>query len=203
MPNTDEGAEKWESKLSGWFGWAVLTRRRELGLTAVQLAARTEELGYPVSRVAITKIENNARSGKLVVAELLILAAALEMPPMLLLFPTYPHGRAELLPGRQAPVRDAATWVSGVDPLPSRVDPDGTIQLEPSNPGVDLVRAAARQRALEGFELTLIEAHANEELTSDIWKRQERKYREAVARVNFNIEQAAHALWGESGELLE
>ena len=67
-------------------------------MTAVDLAERTKELGYPVTRVAITKIENNTRSGKLDIAELLVIAAALGVPPILLLYPVYPYGAVEVLP---------------------------------------------------------------------------------------------------------
>ncbi len=88
-----------ELRLSGVLGVAVLWRRKALKLTALQLAERTKALGYPITRVAISKIEGNKRAGKLDLAELLTLAAALEIPPALLLFPDYPSDdRAEVLP---------------------------------------------------------------------------------------------------------
>jgi transcriptional regulator with XRE-family HTH domain len=116
MPNIDEAAKRWELDLAGRVGKAVLARRKVLGMTAVQLAERTKTLGYPVSRVTVTKIENNTRAGKLDVAEWLALATALEVPPALLLFPDYPDGTAEPLPGLDAVGRDCVKWLTGPPP---------------------------------------------------------------------------------------
>jgi transcriptional regulator with XRE-family HTH domain len=112
MPNIDEAAKVWELELSGRVGVAVQTRRKALKLTAQQLAERTKALGYPVTRVAISKVEGNTRSGKLDVAELLVLAAALELPPAALLFPDV-LGDIEALPGK--PTRGLSTfgWLMG------------------------------------------------------------------------------------------
>src|ERR1700756_3655468 len=95
LPNVDQAAKEWQVELAGRVGAAIQARRKALRLTAQQLAQRTKELGYPVSRVAISKIEGNFRAGKLDVAELFVLAAALEIPPALLLFPDFPDGSVE------------------------------------------------------------------------------------------------------------
>jgi transcriptional regulator with XRE-family HTH domain len=98
MPNVDEIGKRWQESGSERVGAAIKHLRRVRGMTAVDLAERTKQLGYPVTRVAITKIENNTRSGKLDVAELLVIAAALGVPPILLLYPVYPYGAVEVLP---------------------------------------------------------------------------------------------------------
>jgi transcriptional regulator with XRE-family HTH domain len=99
----------------------VQARRKAMGLTAQQLAERTKDLDYRVTRVAISKIESNKRAGKLDVAELLVLAAALDIPPALLLYPGFPSGVVELLPDdRQASNYDALKWFAGERPLPLR-----------------------------------------------------------------------------------
>lgn len=98
MPNIDPVAKAWELSLSKRVGATVQRLRTELGLTAVQLSERTRELGYPISRVAITKIEKNSRAGKLDVAEWLVLAYALDVPPGALLYPDLPDGTVEVLP---------------------------------------------------------------------------------------------------------
>lgn len=92
MPNIDPVGKAWELDLAARLGQAVQTRRNALGLTAQQLAQRTADLGYPITRVAISKIEGNMRAGKVDVAELIVLAKALEMPPVLLLYPGFPEG---------------------------------------------------------------------------------------------------------------
>src|SRR5271156_1850620 len=102
MPNVDKVAKAWEMELAGRVGAAIKARRNALELTAVDLAERTKALGYPVNRVAISKIEGNLRAGKLDVAELLVLAVALAIPPALLLLPTFPNGAVGVLPGLNA-----------------------------------------------------------------------------------------------------
>lgn len=107
MPNIDPKAKAWELSLSERVGATVQRLRTELGLTAVQLSERTRELGYPITRVAITKIENNSRAGKLDVTEWIVLAYALDVPPGALLYPDLPDGEVEVLPGWVLP-----SWVA-------------------------------------------------------------------------------------------
>ena len=113
MPNVDAGAKAWELGLAGRVGSVIQVRRKELDLTAQQLAERTKSLGYPISRVAISKIEGNKRAGKFDVAELLVLAQALELPPLQLLFPDELDDDIELLPGQRAPTFHAKAWFTG------------------------------------------------------------------------------------------
>ncbi len=118
MPNIDDDAKAWQLERSGDFGMALGRFRKEAGLTAVQLSERTRQLGYPISRVAISKIESNSRAGKLDVAEVAILAAALEIPPILLLYPALPDGEVPVLPGREVASSVAMTWFAGERLLP-------------------------------------------------------------------------------------
>ncbi|OHT93189.1 helix-turn-helix domain-containing protein [Mycobacterium syngnathidarum] len=107
MPSIDPSAKAWELTLSKRVGETVQRLRAELGLTAMQLSERTRELGYPISRVAISKIESNSRAGKLDVAEWIVLAYALDVPPGALLYPDLPDGSVEVLPGWVLPA-----WVA-------------------------------------------------------------------------------------------
>jgi transcriptional regulator with XRE-family HTH domain len=113
MPNIDPAAKTWELDLARRIGEAVKARRKALKLTAVELAERTKELGYPITRVAITKIEGNNRAGKFDVAELLVIAAALNTSPALLLYPGPYNEDVELLPGEVCAEFDAVQWFSG------------------------------------------------------------------------------------------
>lgn len=112
LPNVDLVAKEWERELSRRVGAAVQARRKVLELTAQQLAERTRKLSYPVSRVAISKIEGNLRAGKLDVAELLVLAAALELPPAALLFPDILE-EVNALPGKPTPALASFGWFVG------------------------------------------------------------------------------------------
>jgi transcriptional regulator with XRE-family HTH domain len=148
MPHIDQSAKTWEMELSGRIGVAVQARRKALKLTAQQLAERTRELGYLVTRVAISKIETNNRAGKFDVAELIVLAVALEIPPMLLLFPNYPDGVVEALPAREVYARHAADWFGGKAVLPDK-KMDGAMVVDGGNDAIEFVKTVERRRELE------------------------------------------------------
>ena len=115
MPKIDDEAKRWQLEVAERFGLAVAKRRKALGLTAAQLSERTRELGYPIHRVAIGKLETNARAGKVDLGELLVLAAALHVSPITLVFPG-PYGdTVEVLPGADTSQFAAAQWFSGMD----------------------------------------------------------------------------------------
>src|SRR5262245_32781047 len=143
MPNINYAAKGWELTRSGGFGDAVRERRKGLNLTASEVARRTAMLGYPVSRGAIAKIESNLRSGKVDVAELLVLSAALDIPPVLLLFPEFStNGSVEVLPGIVTSQDEAVRWVSGRVAFPHDADPEDAEDLpRPPNDGVKLIAA--------------------------------------------------------------
>src|SRR5271156_692638 len=76
------------------------------------LADETQRLGYPISRAAIANYESGRKKG-LDVAELLVLAAALRIPPLAILFPQLPAGSVEVLPDMETTSWEAAAWFSG------------------------------------------------------------------------------------------
>lgn len=197
VPNIDEGGKAYELAIAGPVGAAVQARRKALGMTAVQLAERTKELGYPITRVTITKIETNSRSGKLDVAEWLVLAAALQIPPALLLLPSYPDGDAVLLPGFDAGTERALAWLAGVLPLPPT--PSRAQSSVPrDNAGTRLVGAvlARNDRERRAFEL---ERQVRDEGISarqaDAYERLLGAEREAIARVMADLSRAKADLW--------
>jgi transcriptional regulator with XRE-family HTH domain len=104
--------------------------------SAQELADRTAELGYPISRAQIANYESG-RKKNLDIAELLILAAALDVPPLVLLYPDLPAGEVEIIPDRAGSSWAAYMWATGM--APSFLNP-GT----PSN-GSQLVGAVRRR----------------------------------------------------------
>lgn len=109
-------AKEWAAGLAQRVGEEVRRLRADVhGMSAVQLANKTAELGYPITRGTIAKIESNSRAAKLDVAELWVLAQALRVPPLQLLLTQQPlpNGRIDVLPGRQARAIDVAFWFSG------------------------------------------------------------------------------------------
>lgn len=142
MPKINEPAKRWRKDMAARVGNAVRTRRGELGMTAAALARRTAALGYPVSGVAIGKLENNHREGKFDLGELLVLAAALDIPPVALLFGGGPDEPVEMLPGQQVPVLGALAWFTGDEQLA-----DDAVK-DPDSPAATLLQLARKRTAL-------------------------------------------------------
>lgn len=103
----------WTANQAGEIGRRVAQRRAALRLSAQQLAERCEALGMPAfTRQVIMRLEHNRREN-VSVSELSVLAAALEISPVLLLYPVGLAEQAEYLPGHYAAPFDAARWWSG------------------------------------------------------------------------------------------
>lgn len=97
--------------------------------SAKWLSDRTAELGYRVSPTVIAKLDSGHRGEVLSVAELIILAAALDVPPLALLYPNLPDGEVERIPGDMQTAAGAAMWFTGESEddlrrLPDRLDGD-------------------------------------------------------------------------------
>jgi hypothetical protein len=133
--------ETWAGRLVKGAAQAMRRARRRQGKSAQWLSDETERLGLRISPSVLAKLDIGQRGNALNIDELLVLSAALNMPPALLLFPGYPDGEVEFLPGRKTTSRQAVEWFSGQGRLPG--------EDSPTNPGVELV-AAVRQQAAEG-----------------------------------------------------
>src|SRR6478752_7847850 len=128
----------WDQATHTRIATAIRNARRRREMSAQELADATTRLGLPVSRSQIANYESG-RKHSLDVAELLILAAALEIPPALLLFPTFPDGKVELIPGRMVDTNRAVDWLSGAS----------TMEVGPSTAGTELVDAVAARARLD------------------------------------------------------
>lgn len=77
------------------------------------ISDRTKELGSPLSRTAISEYRRGIRKS-MTVNDLFIIAAALGVPPVTLLFPGLPDKPSTLLPVTNNPTAlDALQWVTG------------------------------------------------------------------------------------------
>lgn len=87
------------------------------------IADRTAHLGHPISRTAISEYRRGKRK-TMPVTDLLVIAGALGVPPVTLLFPGLPDAPSTLLPATDTPVAlDALLWVTGErQTLPNGVD---------------------------------------------------------------------------------
>jgi len=204
MPNIDENAKEFELARAGWFGNAVSWRRKALNLTASELSRRTVELGYPISRGAIAKIESNLRSGKVDVVEVLVLSAALDIPPVLLLFPQFStDGRGAVLPGVLAKEDEAVRWMSGQVPIPHGGDiPDmqlARLSPQPPNEGVRLVVAMEVLQEALATRISLVHhLHTLEADGSQVTDAQHmlEVNNELIQNLRQQIRDAREALWG-------
>jgi hypothetical protein len=91
---------------------AAAIKNARVSRSAQWLADETKRLGYPISRAAIANYESGRKKG-LDITELLVLAAALRVPPLAILFPQLPDGFVEVLPGMETTNWKAAAWFSG------------------------------------------------------------------------------------------
>jgi transcriptional regulator with XRE-family HTH domain len=91
----------------------VRRHRRARGMSAQNLADRCAELGITsLPRSVIANLENGRR-GNVTFAEVLVLAAALNVAPAVLAFPVGHAETVEYLPGETAPPLDALDWFNG------------------------------------------------------------------------------------------
>lgn len=114
----EPGAEvKWPAKLTGMVAQHLRRWREELGLSAQQLADRTRVLGFHVPRSVIANLENGRRE-TLSIAEFLVLAAALDVPPVLLIADLGRENVVEILPDVSVSTWLARGWILGAaDPV--------------------------------------------------------------------------------------
>ena len=127
----DDNPDQWPAELSRRIGAAISETRETQDVSAVKLSARTAELGYPIHRVAISKLESGERA--ITVPELVILAAALNTVPLALLLPGTVEETVEILPNNPMPGADAIGWFTGTtSATPTGVERDrsATSRLE-------------------------------------------------------------------------
>jgi transcriptional regulator with XRE-family HTH domain len=103
--------EEWSRALHRRIAGAI-KQRRHGRMSALELADATARLGYPITRSQIANYESG-RKQSLDVAELTVLAAALDVAPLELLFPGEADSPVERLPGKTVPTAHAASWFAG------------------------------------------------------------------------------------------
>ncbi|MFE6817067.1 helix-turn-helix domain-containing protein [Streptomyces sp. NPDC057677] len=154
-----------------------LRRYRELrGLSAQQLADACTRLGHPIQRSVIANFENGRR-GQVSTAEVIIFAAALEISPIYLIFPSGTDEVVEGLPGVVSDPYDWSLWFCGENATVA----DGAANVQGDRWPLDFVRelipslVALRQirEEIESFEvarredLDALEALQEESVAAD------------------------------------
>ncbi|MFF8491570.1 helix-turn-helix domain-containing protein [Streptomyces albidoflavus] len=82
----EDDVPEWVDQVMSTVAGEVRRRRRELGWSAQDLAERCEEIGHPIPRNVIANMESGRRSN-LPLVDVMILAEALNAPPICLIYP--------------------------------------------------------------------------------------------------------------------
>lgn len=92
--------------------------REQAGLTQQEVADRTEQLGNRISRGTLAKIERpdaGTRADNLSLMDFLTLAAALDVPPVMLLLPLGESELVEVIPGNPVHPHLVHKWIKGTE----------------------------------------------------------------------------------------
>ncbi|MEV0446168.1 helix-turn-helix transcriptional regulator [Streptomyces spectabilis] len=119
---SDHGYEKdddeddvleWADQVMATVAAEVRRRRKELGWSAQDLADKCEEIGHPIPRNVIANMESGRRSN-LPLVDVMVLAEALNTPPICLIYPVGYVDDVQRLP-LQHPTSalDALSWFTG------------------------------------------------------------------------------------------
>lgn len=109
-------SETWVGEVAALLAAQVKHYRKQRGMTAAQLSEACAALGADVPTSVINNLETGRRAS-FDVAELLVVAKALDVAPLLLLFPVGRQETVRVLPDRVLPVWEAAAWFTDETPL--------------------------------------------------------------------------------------
>lgn len=102
----------WQARLTQVAAAEIRRYRTLRKMSARRLADRCEELGMTIPQAVLANLENGRRES-ISVAELVILAQALDVPPTLLVAPVATAEAIEVLPGHKADPMDVVEWFAG------------------------------------------------------------------------------------------
>jgi transcriptional regulator with XRE-family HTH domain len=155
MPKIDS----WAARVTRSVAWQVHRHRKALGWSAQKLSDACAELGLEFPRSTLADLESGRRA-HVSVAELLVLARALDVPPLLLLFPVGAEEETEVLPGEPRPSFRAAQWFAGAGPYPAEGDAGVVTGVTAENAGAaaPLVLYREHDRFYEAEIIALEEA---------------------------------------------
>jgi transcriptional regulator with XRE-family HTH domain len=130
--------EGWQARLTRTVAAQIRRYRQMRGMSTQDVADRCAELGLAIPRPVLSNLENGRRES-VSVAELVILACALETSPLQLAMPVGKQETIELAPGEQVAVWDAARWFTGElcldhDPPVQMLQPGWAAPVDPADP---------------------------------------------------------------------
>ena len=109
----DDDVLEWEDHVMATVAGEVRRRRKELRWSAQDLADKCEEIGYPIPRNVIANMESGRRAG-LPLVEIMVLAKALRISPISLIYPVGYVAEVRQLPYEHPrSTWDALQWFVG------------------------------------------------------------------------------------------
>lgn len=171
--------DEWRKALTHGIEDRIRSVRRARGISVEELSTLTAAHGFEIPRSTITNIESK-RKAHVAVHEVMILAAALEVPPVALLFDYADGSRVEVLPDVERSGLEATEWFAGNWPiLPSgglgslpSISPYEGEAFERRVDSWAEVREAAQLLALRHFEQSMERYHGDagflERVTQDL-----------------------------------
>lgn len=155
---------EWSSTWTQKIGRAVQRERKARGLSAQELSAACGRLGFPIPRSTITNLENG-RKETVSVQEVTVLALALEVPPVLLLYPL--SEGADVPPDHERPAFNAVQWFSGLwdEPVTEIVEATGPVPRH----GLEAIQRPASVE-LEASDLSIMREFSAHQITASVAK---------------------------------
>jgi transcriptional regulator with XRE-family HTH domain len=105
---------EWPERLYGEVARAIVQARKAAEISARELAERATALGHPFTRDTVANLENGRK--RIELADLLVIAAALNTSVLALLSPPPPEGTVELLPDQSMNTTQAEVLLLGAEP---------------------------------------------------------------------------------------
>jgi transcriptional regulator with XRE-family HTH domain len=141
--------DQWPTAFTGRIAQRLRDARKAAGLTMAEVAQGCADRGLPEFTEHSMKNLESGRKTSITVADFVVLADVLGVPPVALLFPLGSSATVEVLPGREVSTWDAVAWFTGETPL-NEPAPEGTARdvLDVFRHHGDLVAAATSSHAL-------------------------------------------------------
>ncbi|SFD12295.1 helix-turn-helix domain-containing protein [Streptomyces aidingensis] len=109
----EDDVPEWADQVHATVAREVRRRRKELGMSAQDLANACDEIGYPIPRNVIANMESGRRAS-IPLVELMVLARALHTYPICLLYPVGYVEEVQRLPFLYPePTWEAMQWFTG------------------------------------------------------------------------------------------
>lgn len=121
-------SETWRSTIGKGVAAEIRQQRKNRGLSVQELSDACTALGSPVTYSTLVNLENGRRIS-IDLADLLLIAKVLDLPPISLIFPPRAESTVESLPGRTEHPWEALAWFAGETPRRTAA-PEGTPQAD-------------------------------------------------------------------------